>query len=50
MIREHEVWFSFCPTFRVRHAEAETLEAERGSAEALSVAAGSAPWFEFYNR
>ena len=39
--------FSFCPTFRVRHAEPETLKAERGSAEVLSVAAGWAPWFSF---
>ena len=40
--------FHFCPTFRVRHAEPETLKAEGGSAEALSVAAGWAPWFSFF--
>jgi hypothetical protein len=31
--------------FRGRHAEPEALKAEKGSAEALSVAAGSAPLF-----
>ena len=39
--------FIFCLTFRVRHTEPETLKAERGSAEVLSVAAGWALWFSF---
>ena len=37
----------FCRTLRVRHTEPETLKAERGGAEVLSVAAGWAPWFSF---
>jgi hypothetical protein len=44
MTTKNDSEISFCPTSQVRHADPSTPESKQGTAEALSVASGWAPW------